>query len=299
MRALAALILITITIVVSSPLYGEPLPRGATTLEAVTVSIVARNYTTGKAGICQGSVYAVVGSAAYVVTAKHCVETLSSTRLRPGVEWKDIHEVVTVRFPNGQPGRVVGAYWPQTSDALVLKTAFNGRRPAAYVDVCPCGYYNFFPRSRRIPIISMLSAGGGAPVPSSGYLQTNLWGRYAVFLPDAQGTSGALVVDMQGRMVGLVWGVSTPVEGGAGFTALITPAPVIVDLMKYAFDRDGVAYGRPLAAKGDPASAPPGGRSGGVPTGPWLLRRGSEMAGAILTGISAVVRRAWGEQMPR
>ena len=298
MRVLAALILITITIVVSSPLYGEPLPRGATALEAVTVSIVARNYTTGKAGICQGSVYAVVGSAAYVVTAKHCVETLSSTRLLPGVEWKDVHEVVTVRFPNGQPGRVVGAYWPQASDALVLKTDFNGRRPAAYVDVCLCGYYNFFPRSRRIPIISMLSAGGGVPVPSSGYLQTDLWGRYAVFLPDAQGTSGALVVDMQGRMVGLVWGVSTPVEGGAGFTALITPAAVIVDLMKYAFDRDGVAYGRPEAGKEHPASVPAGGRSGAAPKGPWLLRRGSEVAGAILAGISAGVQRAW-EQVPR
>jgi len=103
---------------------------------------------------------------------------------------------------------------------------------------------------------------------------------------------------MQGRMVGLVWGVSTPVEGGAGFTALITPAPVIVDLMKVAFDRDGVAYGRPQARKGDPAYAPAGGRSGGAPKGPWLVRRGSEMAGAILAGISAGVQRAW-EQVPR
>jgi hypothetical protein len=299
MRALAALILITVTMVVSSPLYGESLPRGATALEAVTVSLVARNYATGKAGICQGSVYAVVGSAAYVVTAKHCVEALSSTRLLSGVEWKDIHEVVTVRFPNGQTGRVAGAFWPQNFDALVLKTAFSGHRPAAYVDVCPCGYYNYFPRSRRIPIISMLSAGGGIPVPSSGYLQTNLWGRYAVFLPDAQGTSGTLVVDMQGRMVGLVWGVSTPVEGGAGFTALITPAPVIIDLMKYAFDRDGVAYGRPQAEKRDPASAPAGGQSGGAPKGPWLLRRGSEVGAAILSRISALVQRAWGEQMAR
>jgi hypothetical protein len=299
MRALAAFILITITIVVSSPLYGEPMPRGATALEAVTVSIVARNYTTGKAGICQGSVYAVVGSAAYVVTAKHCVEALSSTPLLPGVEWKDIHEVVTVKFPNGQSGRALGAFWPQNSDALVMKTATSGRRPAAYVDVCPCGYYNYFPRSSRIPIISMLSAGGGVPVPSSGYLQTNLWGRYAVFLPDAQGTSGALVVDMHGRMVGLVWGVSTPVEGGAGFTALITPAPVIVDLMRYAFDRDGVAYAALRAGKGDPASAAVGGRPGGAPNGPWLLRRGSQMAAAILAGIAAAVQRAWGAGMPR
>ena len=299
MRALAILILIVLTTVASSPTYGQTMPRGAITLKAVTVSIVARNYTTGKAGICQGSVYAVVGSAAYVITAKHCVETLSSTRLLPGVEWKDIHEVVAVRFPSGQSGRVVDVFWPQNSDALVMKTAFSGRRPAAYVDVCRCGYYNYFPRSTRIPIISMLSAGGGVPVPSSGYVQTDLWGRYVVLLPDAQGTSGALVVDMQGRMVGVVWGVSAQVEGGAGFTALITPAPVIVDLMKYAFDRDGVAYTAPQEGKGDPASARVGGQSDEAPKGPWLVREGSLMAGAILAGISVVVQRVWPAQRPR
>ena len=145
----------------------------------------------------------------------------------------------------------------------------------------------------------MLSAGGGAPVPSSGYLQTDLLGRYAVFLPDAQGTSGTLVVDMQGRMVGLVWGVSTPVVGGAGFTAFITPAPVIVDLMRYAFDRDGVAYAAPRAGKGDPASGRAGAGSGGAPRGPWLLGRGSQMAAAILAGISVIIQRTWGAQMPR
>jgi hypothetical protein len=298
MRVLAALILITMTIVVSSPLYGDPMPRGAIALEAVTVSVVARNYVTGRAAICQGSVYAVVGSTAYVVTAKHCVEALSSTRLLPGVEWKDIHEIIAVKFPNGQSGRVAGVVWPQRGDALVMKTAFNGRRPAAYVDVCACGYYNYFPRSRRIPIVSMLSAGGGAPVPSSGYLQTDLLGRYAVFLPDAQGTSGTLVVDMQGRMVGLVWGVSTPVEGGAGFTALITAAPVIVDLMKSAFDRDGVAYAAPGAGKGDPAAVRAGVGSA-ASGGPWLLRRGSQMAAAILAGIAVIVQRAWGAQIGR
>jgi hypothetical protein len=34
-------------------------------------------------------------------------------------------------------------------------------------------------------------------------------------------------------------------EGGAGYVALITPAPVIMNLLKYAFDRDGVPYASP------------------------------------------------------
>jgi hypothetical protein len=52
-----------------------------------------------------------------------------------------------------------------------------------------------------------------------------------------------MIVDGQGRLVGLVWGVSSPV--GAGYAAAITPAPVIVNLLKYAFDRDGIAYTTP------------------------------------------------------
>ena len=38
-------------------------------------------------------------------------------------------------------------------------------------------------------------------------------------------------------------GVSSPV--GAGYAAVITPAPVIISLLKYAFDRDGIAYTAP------------------------------------------------------
>lgn len=37
-----------------------------------------------------------------------------------------------------------------------------------WVDACHCGYYSSFGRLSRTPILSMLSAGGGAPVPVEG-----------------------------------------------------------------------------------------------------------------------------------
>jgi len=240
----AAIIVGLLLMVGITPAQAQNDPPGAAVLKAVTVTITSVNYRTHQAGICHGSVYAVVRSVAYVVTAKHCVEAMSSSPLEPGIQWRDIREVVTVRFPNGAVGRVAGIFWPQNYDALVMKTRFAGvsRRPVGLVEVCRCGYYKEFPRSARLEILSMLSAGGGRPVPSSGYVFTDALGRSTVFLPSAHGTSGTLVVDTQGRMVGLVWGAYSQVEGGASFRAAITPAPVIMNLLKYAFDRDGVSY---------------------------------------------------------
>jgi hypothetical protein len=56
-------------------------------------------------------------------------------------------------------------------------------------------------------------------------------------------TSGTMIVDGQGRLVGLVYGVFSQV--GAGYASAITPAPVVIGLLKYAFDRDGIAYTTP------------------------------------------------------
>lgn len=192
---------------------------------------------------------AVARKAAYITTAKHCVEALSSAPLESGVRWRDIREVVTVRYPNRSTGRVTGIFWLQNYDALVMRATccrILSRPPVGWVDVCRCGYYNDFGRSARIPILSMLSAGGGAPVPVDGFVRTDAAGHVGVILPTAHGTSGTMVVDRQGKMVGLVWGVfSSAGPGGAGFIAAITPAPAIIGLMKFAFEQDGVRYPGP------------------------------------------------------
>lgn len=129
-------------------------PFGATVLKVVTVTIVSRNYATRQAGLCHGAVFAVVGSAAvrsaaYITTAKHCVEALSSTPLESSVRWRDIREVVTVRYPNGSTGRATGLFWLQNYDALVMRATCCGlmsRRPVGWVNACQCGYYGDFGR---------------------------------------------------------------------------------------------------------------------------------------------------------
>jgi len=241
----SAIFTVLLAVLGGTPAHAQSESLGAQVLEAVTVTITSTNYRSFKGGTCHGATYAVTRSVAYVVTAKHCVETFSSVPLEPGIQWRDVRELVTVRFANGETGRVTGIFWPQNYDALVMRTALRplARRPVGYVQVCRCGYYRTFPRASRIPIYSMLSAGGGRPVPSSGFVVTDANGRYRVFLPSAHGTSGTMIVDGQGRLVGLVRGVFSQV--GAGYASAITPAPVIISLLKYAFDRDGIAYTAP------------------------------------------------------
>lgn len=83
-------------------------------------------------------------------------------------------------------------------------------------------------------------------MPVDGWVRTDATGRLNVLLPTAHGTSGTMVVDRQGKLVGLVWGVfSSAGAEGAGFRAAITPAPAIISLVKYAFERDGVGYPGP------------------------------------------------------
>ena len=234
---------------------SQPEPFGAAVLKVVTVTIASANYTTRKAAQCHGAVFAVVRgavkrSAAYITTAKHCVESLSSIPLEAGVRWRDTREVVTVKYPNRSTGRVTGIFWLQDYDALVMRATccrMLSRPPIGWLDVCRrCGYYNDFGRSARIPILSMLSAGGGQPVPVDGVVRTDAAGHISVLLPIAHGTSGTMVVDRQGRLVGLVWGeFSSAGPGGAGFRAVITPAPAIISLMKYAFEQDGLKYPGP------------------------------------------------------
>jgi hypothetical protein len=69
--------------------------------------------------------------------------------------------------------------------------------------------------------------------------------------------------------------------------------------MKSAFDRDGVVYAASGAVKGDPAAVRAGAGSADASGGPWFLRRGSQMAAAILAGIAVIVQRAWGAQIAR
>jgi len=253
-QLMCCIVCLLVSLGLTPSIEAQPEPFGARVLKAVTVTITSINYATRQRAQCHGAVFAVirgaaVKSAAYIMTAKHCVESLSSAPLQAGTRWKDIREVVNVRYPNGSSGRVAGIFWLQNYDALVMRATCCGilsRPPVGWVDVCRCGYYNDFGPSARIPILSMLSAGGGRPVPVDGFLRTDAAGHLGVLLPVAHGTSGTMVVDRQGKLVGLVWGeFSLSGPGGGGFRAAITPAPAIIGLMKYAFEQDGMRYPGP------------------------------------------------------
>ena len=243
MRTLGTAFIVLVTLIVGSPVWGQPEPYGATVLRAVTVTLRAASLATMRGGLCHGFLYAIAGQTAYVVTAKHCVEEPSQTHLVPGMQWRDLKESISVNFANHSAALAHGVYWATYYDVVVLKATVGLFKPkTTYVEACRCGYYRNFGSLQRIPILSTLSAGGGAAVVSSGFVISSRSGQYDVVLPSAPGTSGSMVVDLQGRLVGIVWGGWSQAKEGAGYLSAITPAPVVMGLLHYAFDRDGVPY---------------------------------------------------------
>jgi S1-C subfamily serine protease len=243
MRTLVVVLVVLISVTLGGLAQGQSEPYGATVLRAVTVTLRAASLATMQGGMCHGFLYAIAGRIAYVVTAKHCVEEPSQTRLFSGMQWRDLKESISISFANHSAALANGVYWATNYDVVVLRATVGLFRPkTTYVEVCRCGYYRNFGSSQRIPILSTLSAGGGPAVVSSGYVISGRPGQYAVLLPSAPGTSGSMVVDLQGRLVGIVWGVWSQAKEGAGYRSEITPAPVVMGLVHYAFDRDGVPY---------------------------------------------------------
>ncbi|HET7264700.1 MAG TPA: hypothetical protein VFL28_08520, partial [bacterium] len=77
------MLVLAICTLIGTSVQAQTEPFGTAVLRAVTVTIISRNYATRQGGICHGAVYTVINSVAYVTTAKHCVETLSSAPLSP------------------------------------------------------------------------------------------------------------------------------------------------------------------------------------------------------------------------
>jgi hypothetical protein len=91
-------------------------------------------------------------------------------------------------------------------DVLVI-TATSPHAPSTYADFLgECRGFNASGSAPDppYPVMSVLVAGGGVPVVSSGIVTRAADGDWLVFLPMAPGTSGAPVVDAQGRLVGIV-----------------------------------------------------------------------------------------------
>ena len=221
--------------VIAAPAWAERSSAGHL-LEAITARIRVENTATGHDGLCHGLVSVVRSQWAYVATAKHCVEELTSAPLRGNLAVGDLALDMTVEYANGTVGRAEHLAWNQDRDALIMVATYT-RPPASYAGLCAdCTVYQSFGSGQRIPVLSILSAGGGSPVVSSGFVMSDSEGHYVVVLPVSLGTSGSGVVDARGNLVGIVVTAGTSGGADAGSEAGIVPGQTVDDLVKYAID---------------------------------------------------------------
>jgi Trypsin-like peptidase domain len=275
-------------------------------LRQITVRIHVEDVATGSGGLCHGFVSSVRYEVAYVVTAKHCVEDLAGRPLTEGTSLRELNLSVTVEYANETRGTVRHITWSKSQDALVLVTSF-GARPTSYAGLCSgCRNYRTFGTEQRLPVESVLSAGGGPPVISSGMVLSDSSGRYVVMLPSSPGTSGSPVLDLQGNLVGIV--VTGAVYRGAeaSWVAGIVPGSTIVDLVRFAVEHyESTTAQSPTPA---PPNATPGLPAPPIPPAPtrvapspststnqFLITPGQGIGGARLgtsiTDVTAILGR--------
>lgn len=223
----AAIALWAGSLVLARPLPAQS-PYVADLLHAITVQVTAVS-PRGSSVLCHGFVEAVHRGIAYVVTARHCVETSNGTALTPTTT-----PAVTVTYVGGGRGEGRWLFWTSAHDLLVVAASFD-RLPVSYAAACPeCVAYRAFGPWQRIPVMSVLSVGGSSPVVSSGFVVTDAQGRALAILPASPGTSGAAVLDLRGNLAGTVVSGYLPRATDAGWLVNIVPGALVLDLVHYA-----------------------------------------------------------------
>lgn len=209
----------------------------AALLRDTTTRITVVNRRTRRRGLCVGFVQTVRAKAAFVATAKHCIEEQASGALGPEVSPQDLGLSVVIGYANGTAGTARHFAWNETQDAIVLVASFT-KPPVSYAKLCPtCRIYGALGAGQKIPVESILSAGAGAPVISSGVVESDLFGRSTVILPSSPGTSGAPVLDLHGDLVGIVVSGAAFRGAAAGWQAGIVLGQTVYDLARYAVER--------------------------------------------------------------
>ncbi len=247
-----ALIVALICLIAGPPAGAQP-AQPADLLRAITVGIHVNNPSRGREGLCQGFVAGVGGDAAYVVTAKHCIDDLASTSISAAASLDQLGVTIEVAYANGTRGGVNQLAGADTSDVVVLLASYVDR-PVAFADCDECRVYRSFGSNQQIPVLSMLSAGGGPPVVSSGIVVSDRAGRYTVVLPSSPGTSGSAVIDLEGNLVGMVVSVAAVGGAEAGYVSGVVPGGTIEDLLRYAVSQFG---GVSPPIQNAPPAAPP------------------------------------------
>ena len=232
-----ALVVALMCLFAGSPAVAQT-AQPADLLRAMTVQIHVVNSTLAREGLCQGFVAGATGGAAYVVTAKHCIDDLASTPISAAASLDQLGVTIDITYANGTTGDVDQLAGADTSDVVVLLASYT-ERPASFADCADCRVYRSFGSNRQIPVLSMLSAGGGPAVVSSGIVISDHAGRYTVVLPSSPGTSGSAVIDLKGNLVGMVVSVAAVSGAQAGYVSGVVPGGEIQDLLQYAVSQFG------------------------------------------------------------
>lgn len=221
-------------------------------LQAITTRLTVTNTVTQQEFLCHGFVDVTRYDIAYVVTAKHCLqEPAQETLSAPPSPGGSIPISVSIQYSNGETGtgrRFVFA-WGGSDGPAVVGGTFE-QRPPSLNSLCPnCRAYRSFGANQRMQVVSMLSAGAGPAIPSTGTLLVDQYGRYLLALPAAHGTSGSAVLDARnGYLVGIVLSGSLLPSTEAGWNTRVAPGGVVFDSVRRAVD---------LWEAQSPATSPP------------------------------------------
>ncbi len=238
MRAIRVTLLLCCIMGLSALLPREPASAQSSKAVAYLLKEITARITlhtpAGHGGLCHGFVYTVRGEMAYVATAKHCLADLV---VPPLDRVPSLDLTATVQYANGTAGTVQHFVWTKNQDALVAIASFT-THPRAYLEVCvDCWSYETFGLGKNVPVVSVLSAGGGPPVISSGVVSSGLTGGYVVYLPSSSGSSGAPILDLRGNLVGLISAGSLSRGAEAGWKTRIVPGAEVESLLRHALEQ--------------------------------------------------------------
>ena len=237
------------TSVLAQPIPIIPSQQGApavSILKSITVKVTGSSV--GGGWECSGFVYTVGSNFAIVVTAKHCInpgtlnvvfrnhwgpQAVERTITNPTYDVA----VLIVHLWTLPPGMGVENADGRTTTGHELVLAWDGSSandPLA--GLVPRQNRSVYSEDQYVgnltPIFSMLTAGSGNPVISSGELLPGSGLRAA--LPGAEGSSGAPVLDARGNLVGIIKGMIIPGGVEAGWKTTLVPGNVVRYLVQWA-----------------------------------------------------------------